>query len=80
MNIVEYNQVLDRAERSAVMLNKPVLVVYYGRAGFGEALLSDYVARLEGKGYQIAASVDHEGNITPSQWIQEQIQKIGEAV
>ena len=78
-NLADYTAVLTRAEKSAVEIQQAVLVVYYGKlAGFGPAMLYDYVERLGDADYKIAASVDHHGTITESKWVKEQIEKLGE--
>lgn len=81
MNLASYTEALKSAESESVVSKLSQVIVCRESGEFRRFHLSVHT-RYESPDFRdlIVASVDHEGNITESKWIQEQIQKIGEVV
>jgi hypothetical protein len=75
MNLGEYTEVLTKAEAEAVRFKDSRVVVYWpAMDSFSQYFMSVHV---QSEGFdsraKIAAYVDHEGIITESRWIKEQL-------
>ncbi len=75
MNLGAYTEALEQAERISVEIEQAMAVIYWDyKTGFTAALLTSYTQACAGfSGATLAASVDHHGIITESNWIKEQL-------
>jgi hypothetical protein len=75
MNLASYTQALEQAERISVEIEQAMVVIYWDyNTQFTSALLTSYTESCVGfPGCTLAASVDHEGIITESRWVKEQL-------
>lgn len=72
-----YQDALDQAVGYASTLKRSILVMYFPTIdSFGPYGLTDFVQAGNPGGYTIAASVDHNGFITESDWIKAKLQEV----
>lgn len=75
MNLASYTQALERAEAEAVLYKASRVVVYWPALDqFNHYFMSVHIqSESQDSSAKIAAYVDHEGIITESRWIKEQL-------